>query len=77
MQASVFKLVGENGLKTVLAPKYAKEISDVKALSFARVMTTDFHSHIDGFDPFSQFEDYVFQDAVRTKMTQALGRSLR
>lgn len=68
-------MISDNGEKTVLAPKYANEICRLPSLSFSKIMGSEFHAHIAGFTPFAQFSTgtEIFQDAVRMKLTQALG----
>lgn len=45
------------------------------SLSFSNVLAKEFHANIAGFAPFAQFTTTanIFQDAVRMKLTQALG----
>jgi hypothetical protein len=68
-------MISDNGYKTVLSPKFANEISRLPTLSFSKIFEVEFHTHIAGFSPFEQFAkaSNIFQDAVRTKLTQALG----
>lgn len=65
----------DNGYRTVLSPKYATEISRLPTLSFGKIMQHEFHSWVPGFSPFYEFDrSETFQDAVRLKLTQALGK---
>jgi hypothetical protein len=58
-----------------LSPKYANEIRSHPALSFGKAVAKEFHTYIPGFEPFKQTSssENIFQDAVRMKLTQALG----
>ncbi|KAF7165490.1 hypothetical protein CNMCM5623_009612 [Aspergillus felis] len=59
LEASIFRVHSDNGIKAVLAPEYANEI----------------RAHdIYEFEPFSQLasSDGIFQDAIRMKLTQNL-----
>jgi hypothetical protein len=79
IQSDIFCIVTDNGYKTVLAPKYAAEVSKLAKLSFSPIMARDFHSDIEGFEPFREFAfdgANIFQTAVRMKLTQALGSQL-
>ncbi|KAJ6130412.1 hypothetical protein N7512_003192, partial [Penicillium capsulatum] len=73
--SNIFRVMTDNGYRTVLSPKYASEISRLPNLSFGKIMSTEFHAWLPGFDPFFQFDlSDTFQKAVRMKLTQALGR---
>ena len=76
VQANVFPILSDNGYKTILSPKFANEVARLPTLSFNKMLSIDFHAHIAGFSPFAQFEKgaTIFQDGVRMKLTQALGR---
>ncbi|KAJ5991634.1 hypothetical protein N7499_004048 [Penicillium canescens] len=65
--------MGDKGLLTILSPKYATEIGNIKALSLDRVIEHELYSHLKGFNPFIYAGAHVFQGTVRKKMTQALG----
>lgn len=65
--------MGDKGLLTILSPKYAIEIGNIKALSLDRVIEHELYSHLKGFSPFIYAGAHVFQGTVRKKMTQALG----
>lgn len=74
-EASVFRIISDNGPKTVLAPKYAVNIRNHPSLSFGASISSEFHSNVRGFEPFQQGtrSDELFQILVRTKLTQTLG----
>ncbi|KAJ5573829.1 uncharacterized protein N7459_008256 [Penicillium hispanicum] len=74
-KSDTFQLLSDNGYKTVLSPKYTSEISRHPALSFSRVISSENHTHIKGFDAFKQFSAaaHAFQNAVRIELTRALG----
>ncbi|KAL4892150.1 cytochrome P450 [Aspergillus ambiguus] len=74
-KSSVFRVLSDNGIKTVLHPKYANDIRSHPGLSFGTAIQKEFHSEIPGFEPFKTgtSADQVFQYAVRTKLTQSLG----
>ncbi|KAL4919607.1 cytochrome P450 [Aspergillus aurantiobrunneus] len=74
-KASVFRLISDNGEKTVLSRKYAKEIRSHPALDFNGSIAEEFHANVRGFEPFKQGtqSDELVQTAVRTKLTQSLG----
>ncbi|PGH15783.1 hypothetical protein AJ79_02163 [Helicocarpus griseus UAMH5409] len=74
-QASVFRLVSDDGTKIVLDAKYANDIRSHHGLSFGAAVAREFHSTLPGFEPFKQgtTSDEIFQDAVRMKLTQSLG----
>ncbi|KAL5365631.1 cytochrome P450 [Aspergillus floccosus] len=73
-KASIVRVVSDNGIKTVLHPKYANDIRSHPALSFGGAIQKDFHADIHGFEAFKQgtTADDIFQYAVRTKLTQSL-----
>ncbi|OAX80967.1 hypothetical protein ACJ72_04696 [Emergomyces africanus] len=77
-KASAFRLVTENGPKTVLSSNYADEIRNHPALNFGAAIAKEFHANIRGFDTFKQGTrgDEIFQDAVRMKLTHNLGNVL-
>ncbi|KAL3447881.1 cytochrome P450 [Aspergillus insuetus] len=52
--ASIFQLNSDNGIKVVLAPKYADELRSDPALSFGGAVEREFHAYIRGFEPFKQ-----------------------
>ncbi|CAG8952528.1 hypothetical protein HYFRA_00009632 [Hymenoscyphus fraxineus] len=57
----------------VLPPKYTDEIKNEKNLDFHNFVAKEFFSTYPGFDAFSLSVDQsIFQDAVRTQLTQAL-----
>ena len=74
-QAPTFRILTETGYKIVLSPSYAQEIRNLETLSFGRFTAKEFHAHVHGFEPFAQaaMQDQIFQDAIRTKLTQSLG----
>ncbi|KAH8691170.1 cytochrome P450 [Talaromyces proteolyticus] len=74
-KASVFRIISENGLKTVLGSQYAREIRGHHALSFGAIFEKEFHANIRGFEPFRQgtTSDEIFMDAVRMQLTRSLG----
>ncbi|KKZ59939.1 hypothetical protein EMCG_05230 [[Emmonsia] crescens] len=74
-KASAFRLITDNGPKTVLSSDYADEIRNHPALNFGAAIAKEFHANIRGFDTFKQGTraDEIFQDAVRMKLTQNLG----
>lgn len=71
----MFRILSDNGEKTVFSPQYASEISKIPSLSFSKILAKEFHANIVGFAPFAQFTTTAntFQDTVRMKLTQALG----
>ncbi|CAG8135836.1 unnamed protein product [Penicillium salamii] len=73
-KASVFRIISDNGPKTVLAPKYATEIRSHPGLSFGTSIEDEFHSYVRGFEPFQlgPRSEELFQVAIRTKLTQSL-----
>lgn len=74
-QASAFRIITENGEKTILSPKYAPEIRSHPALNFGLSVADEFHSTLPGFEPFAEGTsvESILQDAIRTKLTQSLG----
>ncbi|KLJ11186.1 hypothetical protein EMPG_13523 [Blastomyces silverae] len=74
-KASAFRLMTENGPKTVLSADYADEIRSHPSLNFGAAIAKEFHADIPGFDTFKQGTrvDEIFQDAVRMKLTHHLG----
>ncbi|KAJ5820053.1 hypothetical protein N7474_005644 [Penicillium riverlandense] len=64
-EASVFRVISDNGPKTILAPKYATDIRSHPSLSFGASISKEFHSNIRGFEPFQQGtrSDELFQTA--------------
>ncbi|EEQ86913.2 cytochrome P450 monooxygenase [Blastomyces dermatitidis ER-3] len=74
-KASAFRLMTENGPKTVLSANYADEIRSHPSLNFGAAIAKEFHADIPGFDTFKQGTrvDEIFQDAVRMKLTHHLG----
>ncbi|OJD10443.1 hypothetical protein AJ78_08551 [Emergomyces pasteurianus Ep9510] len=74
-KARAFRLITENGPKTVLSSDYADEIRNHPALNFGAAIAKEFHANIPGFDTFKQGTraDDIFQDAVRMKLTHNLG----
>ncbi|PGH06156.1 hypothetical protein GX51_02544 [Blastomyces parvus] len=74
-KASAFRLMTENGPKTVLSADYADEIRSHPSLNFGAAIAKEFHADIPGFDTFKQGTrvDEIFQDAVRMKLTHQLG----
>ncbi|KAL2865244.1 cytochrome P450 [Aspergillus lucknowensis] len=74
-KCSVFNIVSESGVKTVLSPKYANELRSHEHLSFGGAIQREFHANIAGFEPFQSAttSDEIFQDAIRMKLTQRLG----
>ncbi|KAB8235697.1 cytochrome P450 [Aspergillus alliaceus] len=71
----VSRIVTENGYMVLLDAKYANEIRSHDVLSFGHFIEEDFHTNVAGFEPFRQGtnDDDIFQDAVRTRLTQSLG----
>jgi hypothetical protein len=65
------------GIKTILSPSYANEISRLPGLSFSKTIAQEVHSTLKAFDPFLQLdsENETFQDAVRMRLTRVLGTS--
>ncbi|KAL1955895.1 hypothetical protein VTO42DRAFT_7968 [Malbranchea cinnamomea] len=74
-KANVFRIESDNGIKTVLAPKYANELRSHPQLNFGASVAREFHAYLPAFAPFKQgtSSEEIFQDAVRTKLTQSLG----
>ncbi|OJD16455.1 hypothetical protein ACJ73_08884 [Blastomyces percursus] len=74
-KASAFRLMTENGPKTVLSADYADEIRSHPSLNFGAAIAKEFHADLPGFDTFKQGTrvDEIFQDAVRMKLTHHLG----
>ncbi|KAJ5304275.1 uncharacterized protein N7443_003935 [Penicillium atrosanguineum] len=64
----------DNGIKTILAPKFANEIAKSPILNFTKIIETEFHANVKGFSPFGELakREDIFVDAVRIKLTQAL-----
>ncbi|PKY01127.1 cytochrome P450 [Aspergillus campestris IBT 28561] len=73
-KASAFRIITENGEKTVLSPKYAPELRSHHALNFGLSVAEEFHSTLPGFEPFAEGTsvESILQDAIRTKLTQSL-----
>ncbi|KAJ5134444.1 hypothetical protein N7476_002350 [Penicillium atrosanguineum] len=74
-KANVFRIFSDNGIKTILAPKFANEIAKSPILNFTKIIETEFHANVKGFSPFGELakREDIFVDAVRIKLTQALG----
>ncbi|EDN04903.1 conserved hypothetical protein [Histoplasma mississippiense (nom. inval.)] len=70
-----FRLLTDNGPKTVLSAGYADEIRSHPLLNFGAAIAKEFHADIKGFDTFKQGTraDEIFQDAVRMQLTHHLG----
>ncbi|KAJ5665275.1 uncharacterized protein N7477_007723 [Penicillium maclennaniae] len=67
--------MSDNGIKTILAPKFANEIARSPILNFTTVVGFEMHANTQGFSPFGELakSEDIFVDAVRIKLTQALG----
>lgn len=70
--------MSDNGVQVILSPVFADELRSNPSLTFSGSVSEEFHSHIKGFEPTAQFThgNDIFQDAVRVKLNQALGKSI-
>ncbi|KAJ5175638.1 uncharacterized protein N7482_001515, partial [Penicillium canariense] len=63
--SDVARINTDNGYKTVLSPKFAKEIARAPSLSFGKHMDAEFHTNIPAFAPFKQFHpDSIFLEGM-------------
>jgi len=71
-----FRLFTETESRVVLDPKYANELKGDDRLSLSKSLEYDLDAHIPGFDTFkgSLLGHGVPRDAIRTKLTQKLGK---
>jgi hypothetical protein len=61
----------------VIPPRYIDEIKSDKRLDFHAFVAKEFFSTYPGFDAFStSVNQTIFQDAVRTQLTQALALTI-
>ncbi|KAL5332214.1 cytochrome P450 [Aspergillus crustosus] len=76
-KADVFRLLTPAGMRFVLAPKFAHEIPSHPGLSPGEFTMANMNAHISGFEVLSQTsQHHIVQDAVRTKLTRKLSKSL-
>ncbi|KAH6674999.1 cytochrome P450 [Halenospora varia] len=72
-----FRLNDKSTPRLVLPPKYVDEIKNDKRLDFHSFVAREFFSTYPGFDGFSiSVDQTIFQDAVRTQLTQALALTI-
>lgn len=59
-----------------MASRYAKEVGGNRLMSFGEAIAHEFHADIAGFEPFElgTTDQDIFQDAVRMRLTQRLGK---
>ncbi|KAF9887787.1 hypothetical protein FE257_009593 [Aspergillus nanangensis] len=75
-KGSVFRVLSDNGVKTVLAPEYANEIRSHPALSFGGAISREFHAGIPGFEPFQQGStgDEILHIALKSSILQIVAQ---
>ncbi|KUJ21322.1 trichothecene C-8 hydroxylase [Mollisia scopiformis] len=71
-----FRLNEKSRPRLVIPPKYMDEIKNDKRLDFHDFVAKEFFSTYPGFDGFSA-DQTIFQDAVRTQLTQALALTIQ
>ncbi|KAJ5519064.1 Cytochrome P450 [Penicillium expansum] len=72
-KARAFRVVTENGVRTILSADYAEDIRSHRSLSLSGALVTEHHVHIAGFDAVRvTVTSDIIQDTVRTKLTQHL-----
>ncbi|KAJ5790952.1 uncharacterized protein N7518_007963 [Penicillium psychrosexuale] len=72
-KAGAFRIVTENGTRTILSPKYADDIRSHRDLSLSAALVKEHHVNIAGFDAVKvTVTSDIIQDTVRTKLTQNL-----
>ncbi|KAH6720215.1 cytochrome P450 [Leptodontidium sp. MPI-SDFR-AT-0119] len=68
-----FRLNVQSRARLIIPPKYIEEIKNEKNLDFHAAVGKEFFAGYPGFDAFStSVNQTIFQDAVRTQLTQAL-----
>jgi len=70
-----FNMMTDHGYETIFGPQYIDELRNLEDVSHARAIAKMVNAHYPGLEAFHEFgygEDIV-QDAVKLKLTQALG----
>ncbi|KAJ5294327.1 hypothetical protein N7508_009148 [Penicillium antarcticum] len=76
-EAGVFRIITDNGTRTMLAPKYANDVRSLPELSLTDNLATELHVNLPGFEPFRvTANDNIIQDTVRVKITQNLANAM-
>jgi hypothetical protein len=69
-----FRMNDKSTPRLIIPPKYIDEIKNDNRLDFHNFVSKQFFGNYPGFDAFSESVDQtIFQDAVRTQLTRALG----
>ncbi|KAJ5464392.1 Cytochrome P450 [Penicillium daleae] len=72
-KAGAFRVVTENGIRTILSADYAEDIRSHRLLTLSGALVTEHHVNIPGFDAVKvTVTSDIIQDTVRTKLTQNL-----
>jgi len=70
-----FNIMTDHGYETIFGPQYIDELRNLEDVSHARAIAKMVNAHYPGLEAFHEFGygEGIIQDAVKLKLTQALG----